>query len=150
MPFPQPHSPYLPISVTAFPGEANSLLLLLLLSLVIIVMCRGRLLAAEEAMQAQAEKLSSAQEEKARLDVHLQHSQHQLAAAQAAAAAAGQIQDGDLHLLKAQLKVCTSQRQPATVWCEIATLACRHMPCRCEPVTVPACPAACNIADSGA
>jgi len=113
-------------------------------------MCRGRLLAAEEAMQAQAEKLSSAQEEKARLDVHLQHSQHQLAAAQAAAAAAGQIQDGDLHLLKAQLKVCTSQRQPATVWCEIATLACRHMPCRCEPVTVPACPAACNIADSGA
>ena len=64
-------------------------------------------------MQAQAEKLSTALEEKARLDVHLQHSQ--LAAAQAAAAAAaGQMQDGDLHLLKAQLKVCTSHHQSAT------------------------------------
>ena len=101
-------------------------------------------------MQVQAEKLSSALEEKARLDVHLQHSHHQLAAAQAAAAAAGHTQDRELHLLKAQLKVCTSQHQPATVWCEIATLACRHMPCRCEPVTVTFCPVACNIADSGA
>ena len=87
-------------------------------------MCRGRLLAAEGTLQAQAEKLSSALEEKAILDVNLQHCHHQLAAAQAAAAAAGHIQDGDLHLLKAQLKVCTSQHQAATVWCEIAALPC--------------------------
>lgn len=113
-------------------------------------MCRGRLLAAEEAMQAQAGKLSTALEEKASLDVHLQHSHHELAAAQAAAAAAGQIQDGDLHLLKAQLKVCTSQHHSATVWCDIAALACQHMPCHCEPTAIAFCPAACNIADSGA
>ncbi|KAL0055744.1 hypothetical protein WJX82_003991 [Trebouxia sp. C0006] len=69
-----------------------------------LLSARGKLLAAEEALQAQAEKLTSALEEKARLDVHLQHSHHQLAAAQAAAAAAGHTQDGDLHLLKAQLK----------------------------------------------
>ena len=87
-------------------------------------------------MQAQAEKLSTDLEEKARLDVHLQHSHHQLAAAQAAAAAAGHIQDGDLHLLKAQLKVCTSQHQSATVWCEIAALACQHMPCHREHPTL--------------
>ena len=105
--------------MTACAGEANSLELLLLLIVfiivIIIVTCRGRLLAAEEAMQVQAEKLSSALEEKAMLDIHLQHSHHQLAAAQAAAAAAGHTQDGELHLLKAQLKVCTSQHQSATV-----------------------------------
>ncbi|DBB04169.1 hypothetical protein WJX77_012163 [Trebouxia sp. C0004] len=67
-------------------------------------LARGRLLAAEAAMQAQAEKLRTALEEKARLDVHLQHSHYQLAAGQAAAAAAGHLQDGDLQLLKAQLK----------------------------------------------
>lgn len=67
-------------------------------------------------MQAQAGKLSTALEEKARLDVHLQHSHHQLTAAHAAATAAGHTQDGDLHLLKAQLKVCTSQNESAAVW----------------------------------
>ncbi|DBA67536.1 TPA: hypothetical protein ACH3X2_001814 [Trebouxia sp. C0005] len=67
-------------------------------------LARDRLLAAEEVMQAQAGKLSTALEEKARLDVHLQHSHHQLTAAHAAATAAGHTQDGDLHLLKAQLK----------------------------------------------
>ena len=66
---------------------------------------RERVQAAEEAVQAQGHKLSAALEEKASLDVLLQHSQHQLAAAQAATTAAGQLQDADLHLLRAQLKV---------------------------------------------
>ncbi len=97
------------------------ILIIVIIIILSIIMCRGRLLAAEEAMQAQAGKLSSALEEKARLDIQLQHSHHQLAAVQAAAAAAGHTQDGDLHLLKAQLKVCTPQHQSATIWCEIAS-----------------------------
>lgn len=92
-----------------------TIIIIIVIMIIIVIACRGKLLAAEEALQAQAEKLSSALEEKARLDVHLQHSHHQLAAAQAAAAAAGHTQDGDLHLLKAQLKVCTSQHQSATM-----------------------------------
>ena len=74
---------------------------------------RERLEAAEEAVQGGADKLAALLREKGSLEERLQHSQHELAAAQATAAAAGQEKDGDLQALAAQLKVqlpsCYSQ-----------------------------------------
>lgn len=69
------------------------------------IWCRQKVEEAEEAALAQAHKLSTVLEEKASLEAHLQNSQHQLAAAQAATIAAGQHKDHDLLLLAAQLKV---------------------------------------------
>lgn len=66
---------------------------------------REQVQAAEHAAQAQAHKLKIVLEEQASLDGQLQHSQHQLVAAQAAATAAGQQKGNDLQLLAAQLKV---------------------------------------------
>lgn len=67
--------------------------------------CREDLQAAEEAAQAQSQQLTAAMQEKADLEAQLHTSCHQLAAAQAAAAAAGQQTDGELQRLAAQLKV---------------------------------------------
>ena len=71
---------------------------------IVTLPCRQKVLAAEDAVQAQALTLTTTLEEKASLDSQLQGCLHQLAAAQAAALAAGQQKDGDLRLLAAQLK----------------------------------------------
>lgn len=67
--------------------------------------CRQEVQAAEEAVQAQAHKLTAVLQEKGSLEAQLQQSRQEVAAVQAAAAAAGQRKDAHLHLLEAQLKV---------------------------------------------